>query len=331
MNEWILITLVGLGSAALSFVIYVLMRPRQRPLDERLQRSSPKGDEVKRELVLGPLTTGLSAQVPMSRAAKSEIQVELRSAGFYQPTALTEYRAVRSVLVVLPLLLALVVAMLSEPTQMVPVLTAGLIGAVLGFSLPRVYVALRGRYRSRQVSRGIPLAIDLLTLCLSSGQNLLTALRQVAHELRFSHPVLAQELTITYQQAELHSLEHAFKQLADRVRVPEVNNLALLLIQSEKLGTDTTTTLLEMATNFRTTTRQRVEAQANRASFWMLFPSVFCFWIAAAIILIGPAYIEFSTFRQRQAQYLNQSRHNIDLANQRPDANNAPAGNPVAP
>jgi tight adherence protein C len=146
--------------------------------------------------------------------------------------------------------------------------------------------------------------------------------------LRFSHPVLAQELTITQQQAELHSLEHALKQLADRVRVPEVNNLTLLLIQSEKLGTDTSSSLLEMATNFRTTARQRVEAQANRASFWMLFPSVFCFWVAAAIILIGPAYLEFTTYRQRQTQFLNQSRQNINLANQRPDVNNAVPGNP---
>jgi tight adherence protein C len=331
MNEFIMITIVGLGCAAFSFVLYLMLRPKQRPLDERLQRTSPKGDEAKRELILGPLTTELSAQVPMTKAAKSEIQIELRTAGFYQPTALIEYRAVRSVLVILPLMFALVLALLADPSQMVAVLTAGLMGAVLGFSLPRVYVAVRGRYRSRQVSRGIPLAIDLLTLCLSAGQNLLTALRQVAHELRFSHPVLAQELTITFQQAELHSLEHAFKQLSDRVRVPEVNNLSLLLIQSEKLGTDTTASLMEMATNFRTTTRQRVEAQANRASFWMLFPSVFCFWVAAAIVLIGPAYLEFSQFRQRQAQYLNQTRHNIDLANQRPDANNAQAVNLGAP
>jgi tight adherence protein C len=141
--------------------------------------------------------------------------------------------------------------------------------------------------------------------------------------------VLAQELAITHQQAELHSMEHALKQLSDRVRIPEVNNLSLLLIQSEKLGTDTSASLLEMASHFRTTARQRVEAQANRASFWMLFPSVFCFWIAAAIILIGPPYLEFVQFRQRAAHDFNQSRRNVEIANQRAAQ---PAGElPAAP
>jgi len=195
MNEWILFSLVGLASAAFSFVLYLLLRARQQPAEDRLQRTRPKGgDEPKRELILGPLTTGMSAQIPMTKLAKTEIQVELRTAGFYQPTALLEYRAVRSLLVIVPVLVALGLAVAAEPDRMVTILSAGLIGAVLGFSLPRVYIAARGRIRAREVSRGIPLAIDLLTLCLSSGQNLITALKQVAHELRFSHPVLAQEL-----------------------------------------------------------------------------------------------------------------------------------------
>jgi hypothetical protein len=48
----------------------------------------------------------------------------------------------------------------------------------------------------------------------------------------------------------------------------------------------------------------------------MLFPSVFCFWAAAAIILIGPAYLEFFEYRQRAgSQLINQTRANIDRAN----------------
>ena len=55
---------------------------------------------------------------------------------------------------------------------------------------------------------------------------------------------------------------------------------------------------------------------ANRTSFWMLMPSVFCFWVASAIILIGPAYLEFFAQRRRSVLIFNQSRQNIEKANQ---------------
>jgi pilus assembly protein TadC len=153
---------------------------------------------------------------------------------------------------------------------------------------------------------------------LTAGQNLVSALGQVASELRHSHPVLSKELTIVHRQAELHSMETALQQWADRVQVPEVSNLAMLLIQSERLGTDTAATLTEMANNFRATARQRAESQANRTSFWMLFPSVFCFWVAAAIMLIGPAYLEFFDYRQRNnTQNSESTRRSLERANRR--------------
>src|SRR5262249_57782644 len=135
---------------------------------------------------------------------------------------------------------------------------------LLAYSVPRVYLGMLGRQRSRDFERGLPMAVDLLNLCLSVGQNVHAAFHRVGYELRSVHPVLASEMAITYQQAELSSLELALTQMAARVQVPEVRNLALILAQSERLGTDAVTTLEEFATSFRTTLRQRAEAHANR-------------------------------------------------------------------
>ncbi len=314
MDEWLPLIGVFLGVTGACLAVYWLLRRRPQP--DRLRSADPDAEPPPPPLVFGPLTTPLSEQLPPRPAARAELLKELRSAGFYRPTALVEYLAVRAVLVLLPLLAAGVLALLVEPEQVGAMLIGGGVLALLGFSLPRVHVHLRGRTRARAVERGLPLAIDLLTLCLTAGQNLLAALRQATAQLHRTHPALAQELTIVRQQAELHSLEHALKQWADRVQLPGVRNLALLLIQSEKLGTDAATTLLELSTNFRTTARQRAEAQANRTSFWMLMPSVFCFWVAAAIILMGPAYLEFFQQRRRSVQIFNQSRQNIERANQ---------------
>ena len=103
---------------------------------------------------------------------------------------------------------------------------------------------------------------------------------------------------------------------AARARSPEVTNLSLILIQSEELGTDAAATLQEMSNNLRTTARQRAEAQANRASFWMLLPTIFCFWIAAAIVLIGPPYLDFFQKQRTNIEVLTgQTRKNLDRAN----------------
>lgn len=330
MNEWTLTALIGVGLTAGLFPLLLLMLRRPaRPGDPAdLPQDLPEEfDDREPEPILGGLTDPFASQVPMRRAVKNELQQELFAAGFYHRSALAEYRAIRTVLILAPLLIAGAAALLVEPQQVTRVLFFGVLLAGLGFSLPRVYLNLCKRARGRQIARGLPLAIDLLILCLSAGQNLLAALKQVARELRFSQPALSQELMIAQRQAELHSVDVAMKQWADRVQVPEVNNVAMLLIQSEKLGTDTAGTLVELANNFRTTARQRAETHANRTSFWMLFPSVACFWVASALILIGPAYLEFFQYRQR-VPTINQTRRNVDRANRvvtAPTDPNAPA------
>src|SRR5207253_797205 len=126
-----------------------------------------------------------------------------------------------------------------------------------------------------------------------------------------SNKVLAEELGIVRQQAELRTLQSALQQFAERVQVPEVRNLTMILIQSERLGTDAGTTLLEYANNLRTNARQRADAKANKTMFWMLFPTLLCLWIPAGIVLIGPAVLEFQYYRKTQFEQWRQSRREM--------------------
>jgi tight adherence protein C len=294
MEEWLWLGLLFVLVTALSCCVMLMIVRRHQRVEERLRKADDEGGTGgPAPFVLGEMTPALAGQIPMSPATEAELRKELRSAGYYQPSAVLEYAAIRAVLVLLPLLAAGVLAMLADRPQIPVIAISGVVLAVLGFSLPRLYINFKARTRSRQIERGLPVAIDLLTLGLTGGQNVLAALGRVAHELRFSFPVLAYELEITRRQAELHSLDYALRQLADRVRVPEVRNLTVILTQSERLGTDVGTSLLEFSTNFRTTLRQRADTQANRAAFWMLFPTLFCFWLPAAVILIGPVVFEF--------------------------------------
>ena len=197
--------------------------------------------------------------------------------------------------------------------------------ALLGYSLPRLYLQMRGKARGRAISSGLPFAVDLLALCMTSGQNMLAALRWVSRDLHHSYGVLASELEITCRQAELLSVVSALDNLADRVRLPAVQDLALILTQSERLGTNTANALLEFAAGLRLTLRQRAEAQANRTSFWMLFPTLFCFWIGAAILLFGPIYYDFWLQRRLGMELIKEAAGNVKGVNSPGSPNPSPA------
>jgi tight adherence protein C len=298
MSEWLFLGLLFVVVSGSLFVLLQRGSSKRERLQSRLAGEQTTELGSSPQLLLGDLTPALAEQTPMSDRDRTELQRELMDAGFYRPTALMEYTAVRAVLVLVPLLAAAAVAVFIEASQFPAVAIGAVVLAVLGYSLPRVYLNYLGRARTREVERGLPVALDMMTLGLTAGLTILASLRRVARELKRSFPVLAYELEIVEQQAELRSLEHALQQLADRVRIPEVRNLALILVQSERLGTDIATALLEFSASFRASLKQRAEAQANRASFWMSFPTILCLWVSAAIILVGPMYYEFWSRRE---------------------------------
>lgn len=309
MNDWIAPGMLFIAVTVGLWLVALLIRGR-------LFRSAPPAADVEPEPVFGSLTPALAQQLPMTGEGLQNLQRDLMQGGYYRPEASQNFRAIRALLVIAPLVIGGGLTFLVGQADTTRFLIYTAAATVLGYAGPRAVLAARMRYRARQVERGLPLAIDLLTLCLSAGQNLLTALQQVGRELRNAHPILAQEFTIAHQHAQLHSLASGMAQWAARARSPEVTNLSLVLIQSEELGTDAAATLQEMSNNLRTTARQRAEAQANKASFWMLLPTIFCFWIAAAIVLIGPPYLDFFQKQRANIELLaGQTRKNLDRAN----------------
>ncbi|MCI0356243.1 MAG: type II secretion system F family protein [Acidobacteria bacterium] len=291
--------------------------PRRRP--------AKLDDDEDDELVLGSLTPALAGQSPVTNGRRAAIEQELREAGFYRRTALMEYAAIRAALVMVPIIGAGLLALLvKEKEDMPSVLIGGAILAVLGYSLPRLYLNYLGRVRTHQIERGLPVAVDLLALGVSGGQNILSALQRVTKEIRYAYPILADELEIVRAQASLNTLPHAMRQFADRVRVPEVGTLAVLLGQAERLGADVNSGLLEFSNNFRVNLRQRAEAQANRASFWMLFPAILCLWIPALIVLMGPLWFELKHRYAEVPSMLRQETATINPLNQQVAPFNAP-------
>jgi tight adherence protein C len=294
--EILLLFLVFVVVSGFTFAGYLYLSQRRQHIEQRL-RSSEEEDSAPAPL-LGDLTPTLAAQIPISAEDQGELQKELRTAGNYRPTALLEYRALRTVLVIVPLLAAGVLALFTSTVGPAAILwLAALIVAGLGYSLPRIFLYYRGRARQHAIERGLPTALDMLNLCLSAGLNILHSLERVAREIPVAFPVLAYELEIVRRQAELRTLEFALGQFADRVDMPSVRNIAVILSQSEGLGADAARVLREYADDLRIHMRQRADELANKAPFKLLFPA-YLLVFGAAILIFSPVALEFAAFRR---------------------------------
>jgi tight adherence protein C len=301
MGEWEWFAVVAAGTAVAVVAILGLVS-RGVAGDARL---ATKESDSGVHLILGDMTDALSKGMPGEARDRSEILPELDRAGLYGKFALAEYRAVRAVLVLAPLLAAAAVAVLVETRQQqIYVAAGGVLLALTGYSIPRVYVALRAAARHREIDRGLPVFADLVSISLLAGQGLTGALRRVVTQLRNAFPLLTEELEIVIRHTEMLNLYTAFEYWARRSQSTEVRNLAMILGQAQRLGNDVTSGLLEYATHMRSESRQKADARAQRASFWMLFPTILCLWIPATVLIIAPVYFEFANRRAKTREQI---------------------------
>lgn len=301
MNELMWLGIVFGAIFVLTFTLLYWANVQREKVRNRLQSDSALDDgESSTNLLLGKLTPALA--MPIEGEKRTELQSELHQAGFYRSTALMEYAAIRTVLIVLPLIVFGVLALMVPNESTMQMVIIGVVLAALGYSIPRVYINSKARARKREIEKALPVGVDLLALGLMSGQNIYAALRRVSLELKPNFPVLSQELDIARRQAEMNTLPHALSQMAERVQMPEVKNLVIILNQSSRQGTDIAAALMEFSNNFRTSMRQEADRRANQASFWMVFPSIFFLWVPAFAVLMAPVAFEFKAKREQATE-----------------------------
>jgi tight adherence protein C len=85
--------------------------------------------------------------------------------------------------------------------------------------------------------------------------------------------------------------ENAFRNLAMRTGVEDVETLVSMLIQTERFGTSMADSLRVHSENLRTKRRQRAEEAAAKISLKLLFPLIFCIFPALMLVLLGPPMI----------------------------------------
>jgi len=163
--------------------------------------------------------------------------------------------------------------------------------AAFGFYWPLLW--LRGQVRRRQdeIRRGLPYALDLLTLSVEAGLDFTQALDRIVRKLGSSP--LATELGLTLRDIQLgRTRAQALRELSHRVDLPELNSIVSALIQADELGTSLGPILRVQSDQLRIRRSQNAEKQAMEAPVKILLPLVLFIFPTIFIMIFGPIAIK---------------------------------------
>ncbi len=291
---------LALVFAFVALAFYLLGRYfTSRPLREdarlkQISHDSPYNGEPEAG-IFGSWAPALAAQLPESEAEQKEFRQMLRQAGIYQTRASETIYALRFILLVVPLMLAGILAVLLDGKYTAPIMVTGVIVAAILMVVPRLYVYFRRRRQMRKIRDGLADVIDMLGMCVSGGLPLSTGLEQVAQRMT-AYPECANELLLLKRQAELGGIKRALEDFTQRVDLPEASQLASLLLRNTNLGTELVRSLALQADHLRLARRQAALTEANKTPVKLIFPIMFCFAPAVLILLTAPAIMQMQDF-----------------------------------
>jgi len=176
-----------------------------------------------------------------------------------------------------------------------------MMGVLLGFYAPTMYLRNAAAKRAKQLQRSLPDGLDLMVICAEAGLSLDASLIRVSRELGNGSPELAEELAIT--AAELTFLPDrrmAFDNLNTRTNSEGIRAVVNTLQQTAKFGTPLAQSLRVLAAEMRTARMTRAEEKAARLPALLTVPMILFILPTLFIVLLGPAGIGIvDTFAQR--------------------------------
>lgn len=157
------------------------------------------------------------------------------------------------------------------------------------YQLPESFVniARSKRYELARVQAAD--LIDQLTVTVEAGLGLEAAM---AHVAAANVGPLAEEMQRTLQDVRTGvPRARALREMAERLDVPEVRQVAFAIIESERHGLPISETLRVQSDELRVKRRQRAEEKALKLPVKIVFPTLFCIMPSLFIVILGPAAI----------------------------------------
>ena len=181
-----------------------------------------------------------------------------------------------------------VTSLIGDLAAFIRIVVIGLL-AFVGFMAPDSLLNRRVEERQKEILRTLSDTLDLLTISVEAGLSLNAAIAQVVQNVP---GVLSSEFARMLQEIQLGvPRADAFRNLAERTDVEELNAFALAMIQADVFGVSIASVLRTQAQQLRIKRRQRAEAKAQQTPVKIVFPLILCILPALFVVIVGPGAI----------------------------------------
>jgi len=168
--------------------------------------------------------------------------------------------------------------------------TSALLGILaIGISVFFPISWLNGRVKSRQdeIQRGLPDALDMLSVCASAGLGFDQSLQKICS---YWDTELGREFKRAIQEMEMGvSRAVALKNMRDRLDVDDLSQFITIIVQAEKIGMSYSNVLHSQALQLRVLRQVRAREMANQLPGKIIIPVILFIFPALLAVILGPA------------------------------------------
>jgi tight adherence protein C len=161
-----------------------------------------------------------------------------------------------------------------------------------GFFGPTAILDRKVEARQTEIRKALPDTMDMLTISVEAGLGFDAAL---AHVTKNVDGPLSMEIGRMLHEVQLGvSRMDAFKHLAARTDVEELNGFVMAMVQADLFGVSISKVLRAQAKEQRQKRRQRAERKAMQLPTKLMFPLIFCILPALLTVIAGPGIIRIA-------------------------------------
>ncbi|MBG0787185.1 MAG: type II secretion system F family protein [Anaerolineaceae bacterium] len=163
----------------------------------------------------------------------------------------------------------------------------GALVILICYMYPSVWLNGKVRARQDEIQRGLPDALDMLSVCASAGLAFDQSLLKISG---YWDTDLGHEIKRVTKEMEMGiSRATALRNMSTRLDVDDLSRFVAIIIQAEKVGMSYADVLHSQALQMRVQRQFRAREIANKLPGKMLFPIALLIFPAMLAVILGPS------------------------------------------
>ena len=160
-------------------------------------------------------------------------------------------------------------------------------------AIPRLWLSMKTKENLKKLRKAMPIAVELMTICMESGNGLEQTFEKVGKELMGTNRQVAKRLLDVRSGMVAYDRKWALERLEKESFFDEEKELARSLLESLQYGTPLVEALRALAQRMREENVNRLEEVAGKASTKMTLPMIVFLLIPVIVIMMAEPIIQF--------------------------------------